>query len=108
MSSIDNLDIHVGIFEEYERSLSYFSDVGDFDWPETIEVKRATINRPNIKQTPVDILEKTAVANKLDIKLYQHCKPSSWFVLKNLLLIKLSIKEVKQILLSRIPCGTVF
>ena len=71
---IDKLDIHVGIFEEFDRSLSYFSAVGDFVWPKTIEVKRATINRPNINQIPAELREIILQANHLDIKLYQHCK----------------------------------
>ena len=74
IESIDNLNIHVGIFEEYDRSLSYFSEVGDFDWSDTIDVKRATINRPTVKQIPSDVLEKILIANQLDIQLYQHCK----------------------------------
>ena len=74
IESIDNLNIHVGIFEEYDRSLSYFSEVGDFDWPETIDVKRATINRPTVKQIPSDVLEKILTTNQLDIQLYMHCK----------------------------------
>lgn len=63
MLSSDNVDIHVGIFEEYDRSLNYFSDVANFDWPETIEVKRATINHPNITQIAVDVLEKLALTS---------------------------------------------
>jgi hypothetical protein len=74
ISIIDRLDIHVGIFEEYDRSLSYFSDVGNFEWPETIEVKRATINRPSVKQISTEVIDKILVANELDIQLYQHCK----------------------------------
>lgn len=71
---IDELDIHVGIFEEFDRSLSYFSEVGDFTWPETMEVKRATINRPNVSQLSIELHEKIVNANHLDIQLYQHCK----------------------------------
>lgn len=71
---IDKLDIHVGIFEEYDRSLSYLSDVGEFDWPETIEVKRATINRPSVKQVAPEVIDRIVAANALDIQLYQHCK----------------------------------
>lgn len=74
IATIDNIDIHVGIFEEYDRSLSYFSDVGEFDWPATIEVKRATINRPSVKQIPTDVLDKIIAANALDLQLYNHCK----------------------------------
>jgi hypothetical protein len=71
---IDQLDIHVGIFEEYDRSLSHFSDMGDFKWPATIEVKRATINRPSVKQIPAATVDKILAANQLDIQLYQYCK----------------------------------
>jgi len=71
---IDKLDIHVGIFEEYDRSLSYLSHEGGFEWPETIEVKRATINRPTVKQIPADVLNKILSANELDMQLYLHCK----------------------------------
>ena len=74
ISIIDSLDIHVGIFEEYDRSLAYFSDVGDFDWPDKMDVKRATINRPSVKQIPSETLEKILNANQLDLQLYQHCK----------------------------------
>ena len=71
---IDTLDIHVGIFEEYDRSLSYFSEAGDFNWPQTIDIKRATINRPNVKQIPSNVLQKILENNQLDLQLYQHCK----------------------------------
>jgi len=71
---IDELNIHVGIFEEYDRSLSYFAEVGDFQWPETIEIKRATINRPKVEQLPAALIEKIEAENTLDMKLYQHCK----------------------------------
>jgi hypothetical protein len=74
ISLIDSLDIHVGIFEEYDRSLSYFSDVGDFDWPDTMAVKRATINRPDVKQVPTEVLNHIVAANALDMQLYEHCK----------------------------------
>jgi hypothetical protein len=74
ISLIDSLDIHVGIFEEYDRSLSYFSEVGDFEWPDTIAVKRATINRPSVQQLPRDVIDKILAANALDIQLYEHCK----------------------------------
>ncbi|WP_299073177.1 sulfotransferase family 2 domain-containing protein [uncultured Paraglaciecola sp.] len=74
ISLIDELDMHVGIFEEYDRSLSYFSEVGDFTWPQTIDVKRATINRPSVKQISSEVVDKILAANELDLQLYQHCK----------------------------------
>jgi hypothetical protein len=33
---IDELDIHDGIFEEYDRLLSYFTEVEDFTWLQPI------------------------------------------------------------------------
>lgn len=70
--TIDDLNIHTGIFEQYALSLSYFAAVGDFVWPDTIEVKRATLNRPNVKQLPKDLTAKILRNNDLDMKLYQH------------------------------------
>jgi hypothetical protein len=71
---IDELDIHVGIFEEYNRSLAYFSDVGDFQWPEKLAIKRATLNRPTIQQVSPAIQAKIIAKNQLDIMLYEHCR----------------------------------
>lgn len=71
---IDSLDIHVGIFEAYDRSLSYFHMTGDFQWPETIDVKRATLNRPQVQQLSPALIEQITVANDADIQLYNYCK----------------------------------
>ena len=70
---IDELDIHFGIFEEFDRSLSYLSDVGQFDWPAQIEIKRATLNRPKVSDLDDKLIKRILEHNKLDMLLYQHC-----------------------------------
>lgn len=73
ISLIDELDIHVGIYEHYDLSLNYFSEVGGFTWPKKIDVKRATINRPHINTISKSIQNRILETNQLDFKLYQHC-----------------------------------
>ena len=74
ISIIEQLDIHVGIFEQYDRSLSYLRETGSFNWPDTIEVKRATLNRPNIKQLSKDEITTIKENNKADFLLYEYCQ----------------------------------
>lgn len=73
IASIDELDIHVGIYEHFDLSLNYFTAVGGFEWPKKIEIKRATINRPHIKSISKSVQQKILKNNALDLKLYQHC-----------------------------------
>lgn len=70
---IDELNIHTGIFEQYALSLSYLSNVGQFNWPDTIEVKRATLNRPDIRQISNALRSRVLEKNAMDMKLYNHC-----------------------------------
>ncbi|WP_414829624.1 sulfotransferase family 2 domain-containing protein [Alteromonas sp. H39] len=70
---IDELNIHTGIFEQYALSLSYLSSVGDFQWPDTIDVKRATLNRPQVRQISTALRERILANNAMDMKLYNHC-----------------------------------
>ena len=74
ISIIEQLDIHVGIFEEYDRSLSYLRDTGNFNWPDTIAVKRATLNRPNVKQLSKAEIAAIKQHNEADFLLYQYCQ----------------------------------
>lgn len=70
----DELPIYVGIFEEYEKSLNYFRDKLSIKIPKNIDVKRVTLNRPNVNEideaTKQIILDK----NKLDLHLYDYFK----------------------------------
>lgn len=70
---IDELNIHTGIFEQYALSLSYFSAMGDFTWPDTIEIKRATLHRPQLRQISKPLKAKIEANNAMDMKLYNHC-----------------------------------
>jgi hypothetical protein len=68
---IHEIPIHIGIFEEFGKSLSYFSAVTGIDWGKKIEVKRITFKRPRIKDISDEIKQIIAEKNQLDIKLYQ-------------------------------------
>jgi hypothetical protein len=74
IDAIEALDIHVGIFEQYDRSLSYFKLTGDFNWPETINVKRATLNRPKLQQISPQEIKAIKENNKADFMLYEYAK----------------------------------
>ena len=67
------LESYVGIFEKYALSLSYLDAVGNFQWPDTMEVKRATLNRPNVAQISNSLRSKILEANAQDLRLYNHC-----------------------------------
>ena len=71
-NAIRNINIKVGIFEQYEASLSYFSEYSNLKWPKKIDIKRITLNRPTV----ADISEKTKLLilenNALDLDLYQY------------------------------------
>ena len=54
-NAIRNINIKVGIFEQYEASLSYFSEYSELKWPKKIDIKRITLNRPTV----ADISEET-------------------------------------------------
>ena len=72
--TIDKLSIHVGIFEEYEKSLQYFSNVMNIKWPKKIAVKRVTLNRPKLAEVNENIKETIIKNNDLDMQLYNFCK----------------------------------
>jgi hypothetical protein len=71
-NAIRNINIKVGIFEQYEASLSYFSEYSNLKWPKKIDIKRITLNRPTV----ADISEETKLLilknNVLDLDLYQY------------------------------------
>ena len=71
-NTIRNINIKVGIFEQYAASLSYFSEYSSLKWPKKIDIKRITLNRPTV----ADISEKTKLLilenNALDLDLYQY------------------------------------
>lgn len=65
--------IYVGILEEYERSLNYFSDKMNIKWPKKIEAKRMTLNRPHLEEVTQEIKDILLENNQLDLELYEFC-----------------------------------
>ena len=73
INTIEKIPVHVGIFEYFNESLSYFSDIAGIKWGRKIEVKRMTLKRPDIKEIPEDLIGLINERNSLDLKLYNHC-----------------------------------
>ena len=73
INTIEKIPVHVGIFEYFNESLSYFSDIAGIKWGRKIEVKRMTLRRPGIQEIPEDLIELINERNSLDLKLYNHC-----------------------------------
>ncbi|MGS2725907.1 sulfotransferase family 2 domain-containing protein [Psychroserpens sp. BH13MA-6] len=71
-NTIQNLDIKVGIFEDYEKSMKYFSSITGIKWPKSIGIKRKTLNRPEIDDVSDTIKETIKKHNNLDMELYHH------------------------------------
>lgn len=90
LDAIEQLPIHVGIFEEFAASLQYFSDTTGIQWNREMEVKRMTFKRPQISDLSSEIKELILDSNKLDLELYQFC-------LEKFNSIKLGLKDSKII-----------
>lgn len=71
---IEMLDVRVGIFEEFQRSLSYFAKEGGFQFPSELKVKRATLNRPEKTEISSEVVELIQANNQLDFMFYKKCK----------------------------------
>ncbi|MBI2279640.1 MAG: sulfotransferase family 2 domain-containing protein [Bacteroidetes bacterium] len=71
LDAIEQIPVYVGIFEEYEKSMQYFSDITDIKWKKEMEVKRITFKRPSISELNEETKELILEHNKLDIELYQ-------------------------------------
>lgn len=74
MNAIAEIPIHIGVFEEFGKSLAYFSEVTGIDWGKKIEVKRITFRRPKVKDISEDLKKKIIEKNMLDIELYEFGK----------------------------------
>lgn len=72
INTIKNLDIKVGIFEHYEKSLIYFSSITGIKWPKNIDIKRITLNRPKLDTVSEEIKSLIKKHNALDYKLYEY------------------------------------
>ena len=73
LEAIDELPIHVGIFEEFSTSLAFFSKTIGVKWKKDIEVKRMTLRRPKISEVTEEIKLLIEECNSLDMELYNYC-----------------------------------
>ena len=71
-NGIRNIDIKVGIFEEYAASLSYFSEYSKLKWPRKIDIKRITLNRPSVAEISEETKTLILKNNTLDLELYEY------------------------------------
>ncbi|MFT4801889.1 sulfotransferase family 2 domain-containing protein [Patiriisocius sp. Uisw_047] len=71
-NTIRNLNIRVGIFEQYEASLSYFSNFSNLKWPKSIDIKRITLNRPSVTEISEEVKKLILKNNALDLELYNY------------------------------------
>jgi len=73
INTIRNLNIKVGIFEEFEKSLYYFSKSTNIKWPKKIDIKRITLNRPTLDEVSSEHISLIEKHNALDLQLYNYC-----------------------------------
>ena len=71
--AIDEIPIHVGIFEHFADSLELFSKETSIEWAKNIEAKRVTFKRPKADEISPEIKEKIKETNALDFELYDYC-----------------------------------
>lgn len=76
INTIENLPIHVGIFEHYQASLIYLEKILRIKWPRKIDVKRITLNRPDLNNVTDEMKNYIFKNNELDNKLYKYCLES--------------------------------
>jgi hypothetical protein len=72
IEAVEKLPIHMGIFENFSESLTYFSLNTGIKWKKKIEVKRMTFKRPKPAEISNEIRELIIENNQLDIQLYKY------------------------------------
>lgn len=73
IKAVDELPIHVGIFEEFNKSMAYFTNKTGVIWRKKVEVKRMTFIRPKVSEVSEEIRALILKYNALDLALYEHC-----------------------------------
>lgn len=71
--AIDEIPIHVGIFEHFSESMGYFQEITGVQWNKKIEAKRMTFNRPKASELDEQAVETILKNNHLDKQLYDYC-----------------------------------
>jgi hypothetical protein len=72
-NTINQLNIKVGVFENYQKSMVLFSRTTGIKLPKNIDVKRITLNRPSIYEVQDDVKKIILKHNQIDIQLYEYC-----------------------------------
>ncbi|PJB58552.1 MAG: hypothetical protein CO098_08015 [Bacteroidetes bacterium CG_4_9_14_3_um_filter_41_19] len=73
ITAIESLPIHVGIFEEFGKSLDLFSKETGVEWERKVEVKRMTFKRPRMEELSEELTNSILRFNSLDDELYNYC-----------------------------------
>jgi hypothetical protein len=73
LRAVDELPIHVGIFEHFPESMQYFADITGVEWSRKMEAKRMTFSRPKAEELSEDLRDLILEKNNLDLELYKHC-----------------------------------
>ncbi|RMG82878.1 MAG: hypothetical protein D6707_02060 [Bacteroidetes bacterium] len=73
ITAIEEIPIHVAIFEDYPYSLQYFSEITGIKFPKKIEAKRVTLKRPVKEEISEEIKELIKENNRLEYELYEYC-----------------------------------
>ncbi|CAG5086344.1 sulfotransferase family protein [Parvicella tangerina] len=69
---IETLNIKIGIFEDYVRSLVYLEKELNISWNETIQKKRITIDKPSYLELSNEEYDEIKELNSFDFKLYEY------------------------------------
>jgi len=72
LEAVEKLPIHMGVFENFSESLTYFSENTGIKWKKKIEVKRMTFKRPKPSEISNEIRELIIENNQLDVQLYNY------------------------------------
>lgn len=73
LDAIDALPIYTGIFEEFGKSLAYFSENTGVTFNNKLEVKRITFKRPKVDEISNEVKNLIIENNQFDFELYNYC-----------------------------------
>jgi len=73
LEATDALPIYTGIFEEFGKSLAYFSENTGVTFNNKLEVKRITFKRPKVDEISNEVKNLIIENNQFDFELYNYC-----------------------------------
>jgi hypothetical protein len=72
LDAIDQIPIHIGIFEAFADSMTYFEQIADLKWKKEIDAKRITFKRPLVSELNQATKDLILECNALDLELYDY------------------------------------